>query len=138
MSHPRTRNSFRPGLEALEDRNTPAPLGVPTLPPAGLAGVAVAESHNSSSQAAAHSPVFRGPTGPSAAAVVTLPPGGQAGVANAASHNASSQASAHSPVFQESPPAGPVLPPGGQAGIAIAASHNASSQAPAHSPVFAK
>jgi hypothetical protein len=87
-------------FESLEDRSTPTPL-VPVLPSAGLAGIAIATSHNGSSQAAVHSPIFNGGTiNPTAASAASLPSAASQGIATATSHNGSSQAGVHSPIFK--------------------------------------
>ena len=102
-------NRFRARLEALEDRTSPTVLGLGSLPAAAQAGLANAATHNASSQAPNHSPVFEAPTtvtppapttgATPALANFTLPPASGDGITTAAGH-ASSQALNLSPVFQ--------------------------------------
>jgi hypothetical protein len=117
-------------FESLEDRFTPTPV----LPTQGLAGTAIAASHNGGSQAVVHSPVFNGGTiHPTATAAASMPSTAGQGITTAASHNANSQAGAHSPIFN----GGTTQQPSAAGhGITTAASHNANSQAGAHSPIF--
>ena len=96
----RRHNSFAKRsftFESLEDRSTPTALGLPVLPSEGLAGIAIAASHNGDSQAVVHSPIFNGGT---INPPVSLPAASGKGIETAASHNGDSQAVVHSPVFQ--------------------------------------
>src|SRR5262245_9779293 len=86
-------------FESLEDRMTPTPLA-PVLPSGGVAGTAIAASHNGNSQAIVRSPIFNGGTiNPTAASAVSLPSAAGKGIDTATNHNGNSQASVHSPVF---------------------------------------
>jgi hypothetical protein len=86
-------------VECLENRTTPAPLGLSQFPAAGAAGIAMAASYNGSSQAGSHSPMFQASSAAAQAASPTLPAAAGTGIGMAAGHNGSSQAGSHSPVF---------------------------------------